>query len=624
MESGGGFATLPKVMRTLLLTALLLAPALPAQDADRWNLDDIYPSRQAWAEAKDHIAGRLDEIAACQGDLAASAARLRQCLDLLYELRKEVARVGSYASMLSDEDTRLNEPAQMRSEAQLLGSEFSKKTSFIAPAVIAAGRAKVEGFIAAEPGLAKYRHPLDDILRSADHVRSEEVENVIAQIGPLAASPEDVRRTLANADMPWPSVALSTGKEIRLDPAGYNQGRQAPDRADRKLVFQEYWSKYKEYERTYGVALYSQLKRDKLYKDLRNYPSSLASALSDYNIPESVYRTLVRVTNENLPTLHRYFKIRGRILGIDDLGYYDIYPPLVETGKEYSKEEGVELALAAGRILGDEYVDVMQRGFAERWIDWFPRPGKRSGAYMNGSVVDVHPYLLLHYSGAYDSVSTLAHEYGHAVHSFMANREQPYPTARYSIFVAEIASQTNENLLMDHMLKNAAGDEERLFFLGHELEGIRGSFFRQTMFAEFEVRVHDLVDQGEALTGARMTEIYGDLLKRYHGHDEGVLKIDDLFAVEWAAIPHFYYNFYVYQYATSQAAAAQFSDAILSDKPGAKQAYLDLLKAGGSDYPIELLKKAGIDMTSPAPYEALAARANRVMDEIEEILDRRK
>lgn len=610
-------------MTRYLLFTLLLAASLPAQDADRWNLGDIFPSHDAWAAAKDKTAGRLDEISSCESDIASSAPRLRECLDLIYALRKQVARVGSYASMLSDEDTRVNEPAQMRSEAQLLGAEFSKKTSFLAPAVIAAGRQKIDSYLAAEPGLAPYAHPLDDILRSADHVRSEEVEQVIAQIGPLADSPEDLRRTLANADMPWPSVELSGGKEIRLDPAGYNQGRQAPDRDDRKMVFNEYWSKYKEYERTYGVALYSQLKRDKLFADLRNYPSSLSAALSDYNIPESVYRTLVRVTNENLATLHRYFKIRARILEIDDLRYYDIYPPLVETGKEYSKEEGVELALAAGQILGDQYVEVMKRGFEERWIDWFPRPGKRSGAYMNGSVYDVHPYLLLNYDGGYDSVSTLAHEYGHAVHSFMANQTQPYPVARYSIFVAEIASQTNENLLMDHMLKNTTDDEQKLFFLGHELEGIRGSFFRQTMFGEFEMIVHDLVDSGEALTGEKMTEIYGDLLRKYHGHDEGVLTIDDLYAVEWAAIPHFYYNFYVYQYATSQAAAAQFSDAILSDKPGAKQAYLDLLKSGGSDYPINQLKKAGIDMTTPAPYEALVARANRVMDEIEKILDRR-
>jgi len=608
--------------RLLVLALLLAAPGAAEEEADRWNLADIFPTRDAWEEAKDRVSARFDSITECQPDLTASAERLEECLDLIYDIQKEAARVYSYASMLSDQDTRETAPAKMRSEAQLLFAEFQKRTSFLAPAVIAAGRERIEGFLQGDAGLAPYAHPLVDILREAPHVRSEEVEQVIAQISPLAGSPADLRRTLANADLPWKTIEVD-GEELRLDPAGYNRGRQHPDRAVRKQVFDTYWSSYSEYERTLGVALYAQGQKDRLYADLRNYPSSLASALSGDAIPESVYRTLVRITNENLSTLHRYFELRGRILGIDDLAYYDIYPPLIESSPEFSKEEGVELALAAGRILGEEYVDVMQRGFEERWIDWFPREGKRSGAYMNGSVYDVHPYLLLNYDGKYDSVSTLAHEYGHAVHSFLANREQPYPTADYATFVAEVASQANENLLLDHMLKNAETDEERLFYLGSELEGIRGAFFRQTMFAEFELEMHDRVDAGEALTGETFTEIYGDLLRRYHGHDEGVMEIDDAYAVEWAAIPHFYYNFYVYQYATSLAAAAQLSDRILSGQPGAKQAYLDLLAAGGSDYPIELLKEAGIDMTTPEPYEALIARAERVMDQIEAILQGR-
>lgn len=613
------------MLRVLTAAALLAAyPLLAAEsEKDRWNLADVFPTTNAWRAAKDKVAADVSKIDSCRGRMADSAADLLECSELYYDLLKEVARVYSYASMLSDQDTRVDENAQLRSEAQLLYSDFGLKTSFISPEIIEAGAQRIRRFLDEEPKLAPYRHPLEIILREAPHVRSQQVEEVIAQISPLASAPQDIYRTLANAEIEWPTVALSTGDKIRLDQAGYVRGRQAANREDRKLVFDRFWSTFKKYERTLGVALYSQVKRDHMYAEMRKYPSSLASALAGDAIPESVYRTLVRVCNQNLSTLHRYFKIRGRMLGIEDLRYYDIYPPLVETGEKFPQEKGVELALAAGAVLGDEYVEVMKRGFEERWIDWYPRPGKRSGAYMNGSVYDVHPYVLLNYNEEYDSVSTLAHEYGHAIHSFLANRAQPYPTADYATFTAEIASITNENILMDHMLKNASSDEERLFYLGYELENIRGSFFRQTMFAEFELKIHDLVDQGEALSGGRMTEIYGDLLRRYHGHDQEVLKIDDAFAVEWAYIPHFYYNFYVFQYATSISAAAQFADAILKDEPGAKQRYLDLLTAGGSDFPIELLKEAGIDMTTPAPYEALVARAERVMDEIEAILDRR-
>jgi oligoendopeptidase F len=608
------------------LVCLALACSLSAAaetDADRWNLADIYPSAEAWSEARLRVDAELASIDGCKGRMAADARALRECLDLIYALRKEAARVFSYASMLSDQDTRVDEHAKMRGEAQLLFSKFSERTSFVRPEIIAAGRETIERFRAQEPGLTPYGHPLDEILREAPHTRSEEVERVIARIGPLAAAPQDFYRTLTNAEIPWPTVKLADGSEIRLDQSGYAQARQVSDRDDRLKVFQTFWAAMKAYERTLGTSLYGQLKRDNLMAELRGYPSSLASALSGDNIPEEVYRGLIRSANANLKTLHRYFRLRARMLGLDDAGYHDIYPPLIGEGKKFSKEEGVELALAAGRVLGDEYVQVMNRGFEERWIDWFPRQGKRSGAYMNGSVYDVHPYLLLNFDGTYSGVSTLAHEYGHAVHSFLANKTQPYPTARYSTFVAEVASIANEALLLDRMLKTAGSDDDRLFYLGHELEKIRGSFFRQTMFAEFELIVHDKVDAGEALTGADFTKIYGELLERYHGHGEGVLTIDPLYAVEWAYIPHFYLDFYVFQYATSNAAAALLAEAILADKPGAKQAYLDLLREGGSDYPIEQLKRAGVDMTTSAPYVALIVRAERVMDEIEAILDRR-
>ena len=304
--------------------------------------------------------------------------------------------------------------------------------------------------------------------------------------------------------------------------------------------------------------------------------------------------------------------------------YYDIYPPLVGGGRKYPIDEGIRIMLESAAPLGAEYVAAMRKGVEARWMDVYPRPRKQSGAHMAGAAYDVHPYVLMNYTDNYESVTTLAHEWGHAMHSYLSTRSQPFPTARYAIFTAEIASTTNEGLLLDYVLKGAKSDEERLLYLGSALEGLRATFFRQAMFADFELRVHDMVDKGQALTGDQLTRIYGEILKRYHGDAEGVVKIDDLYAIEWAYIPHFYGAFYVFQYATSIAAGSLFADDILAGKPGARERYLQLLSAGGSDYPYDLVKAAGVDLASKAPYDAVAARMNRIMDEIEAILARRR
>lgn len=349
-----------------------------------------------------------------------------------------------------------------------------------------------------------------------------------------------------------------------------------------------------------GVA--SSLKEATVYAKVRSYADSLDRSLDNNRVPKGVYDALIAATNKNLPTLHRYFRLRAKMLGVTDMRYYDIYPPLVSGG--------------------DEYVAGLTR-FEGRWMDVYPRPRKFSGAHMAGSAYDVHPYLLINYTGNYESVTTIAHEWGHAIHSYLANRTQPFPTAGYAIFTAEIASSLNEALLLEYMLKTAKTDDERLLYLGSALEGLRATFFRQAMFAEFEREVHKRVDAGEPMTGDKFTKLYGEILRRYHGERGGVMKIDDLYAIEWAYIPHFYSNFYVYQYAISIAASALFADAILKGEPGARDRYLNLLKSGGSDYPYELVKKAGVDLATAAPYEALVARMNRIMDEIEAILARK-
>ncbi|HVN75298.1 MAG TPA: oligoendopeptidase F [Thermoanaerobaculaceae bacterium] len=612
------------VVAGLMTGTVALAAGTQVVEKYRWNLGDLYATPQAFDAARQQFAGRLPELDAHRGKLGGSPAAMKSALDLYFSLAKELGRLGSYASMRSDEDTRVAEALGARQEVMQLASEFSSHSSWIAPEVLALPAGTVAKFLAAEPGLAPYRFFLEDIERQRPHTLSQGEEKILAEAGLVSPAPSTIYGVLANADLPFPEVTLSNGQKVRLDQSAYTKYRALPDRADRILVFREFWKAFAEYQRTFGTTLDAEVKRDLFYARARNYPSCLAAALDGSNVPEAVYRTLIAEANRALPTLYRAFRLRGRLLGITDLAYHDIYPPLVKhVDMSFPIDKGEALVLQALAPLGNDYVETVRKGFDSRWMDVYPQQGKRSGAYSNGSAYDVHPYVLMNYNDDYESVSTVAHEWGHAMHSYLANKAQPYPTADYSIFVAEVASTFNEALLLRQMLDRAATDDERLFLLGNYLEGLRGTFFRQAMFAEFELAIHEAAEKGEALTGAKLTKMYGELLRRYHGNDQGVMRIPDEYTVEWAYIPHFYMNFYVYQYATSLAASTQLAREVMDGKPGAKDRYLGLLKAGGSRYPYELLKDAGVDLASPAPYRALEAQMNWAMDEIEKIVARR-
>lgn len=596
------------------------AHAAPTEtEADRWNLQAIYADSAAWNQDAKQLEQQLTEIGTCDNQLGKSAARFKQCFDLYADILKRYARLASYASQLHDQDTGTTEGLDISQRADVLGSKFESATAFLRPEILKLGATKVKAYLAKDKSLAIYAHTIDDILRASKHTLDKKGEDLIASFGLATGAASAVYSTLSNADMPWPKVKLSDGTEVVLDQAGYSKYRAAPNRADRKLVFDAFWGKWKEFERSYGVTFYEQLKRDAVYAKVRNYPDSITQALDANAVPVAVYNTLIEQTRANLPTLHRYFKLRASMLGIKDIAYTDIYTPLVSKEKTFPIQEGVQLMLASVKPLGEEYVQAMTKATTERWMDVYPRPRKRSGAYMNGAVYDVHPFLLLNYNDNYAAVSTLAHEWGHAMHSYLANRHQAFIGADYPIFTAEIASTTNEVFLLDHMLKIAKDDDERLLYLGSALENLRGTFFRQAMFADFERTVHAKVDKGESLTGEALSKIYGDILKQYHGDKEGVLKIDDQYAIEWAYIPHFYNRFYVFQYATSIAAGSLFAEDILKGTPGARDRYLNILKAGGSVYPYELVKSAGVDLASPAPYQAVFARMNKIMDQIEAI-----
>ena len=588
-------------------------------EADRWNLQDLYATSTDWDNDAATLKKQLEYLATCNNQLGSSARRFKSCMDMFSDVLKRYARLSSYASQLHDQDTGATAGLDLSQRADVLGNKFESATSFLRPEVLKIGAAKINTFFKQEPGLAIYRHPLDDILRSGKHTLDKKGEDLIATFGMATNSASAMYSTLSQSDMPWPKIKLSDGKEVVIDQAAYTKYRSAYNRQDRKLVFDSFWGKWKEFERSYGVAFYEQLKRDAVYAKVRNYPDSITQALDGNAVPVAVYDTLIAQTQANLPTLHRYFKLRAKLLGVNDMGYQDIYPPLVTSSRPFPINEGVQLMLASVKPLGEDYVQAMTKATTQRWMDVYPRPKKRSGAYMSGAAYDVHPYLLLNHNDDYESVSTLAHEWGHAMHSYLSNKHQPFITADYPIFTAEIASTTNEVFLLDYMLKIAKTDDERLLYLGSALENLRGTFFRQAMFADFERTVHAKVDAGESLTGEAITKIYGDILKRYHGDKEGVVKIDDLYAIEWAYIPHFYNRFYVFQYATSIAAGSLFAEEILKGTAGARDKYLNILKSGGSVYPYELVKGAGVDLASPAPYQAVFARMNKIMDQIEAI-----
>jgi oligoendopeptidase F len=593
--------------------------------AEQWRLEDLYPSDEAWRQAKQELAGRLDGILAYKGTLTQSASPLLACLKLNSDISKTFGRLGSYASMKSDENTGNATYLAMKQEIEQLSTEYSTKASFIEPELVGLAPETIEKFIAAEPDLKVYRFYLLDVLRTKPHLLSEEGEQILARTGQMADGPGAVYNVFSNAEMPYPEVKLSDGKTAVLNKAGYALHRASPNRAEREAVFQAFWQAIDKFRQTFGMDLYSHLQTHIFYARTRKYDSSLQRALDRNNIPPAVYSSLVGNVRANLDTFYRYLRLRRRMLGVDTLKYSDLYAPVVkDLDLKYTFEQAKKLYLDALGPLGPEYRAAAEKAFAQRWIDVAPTPGKRSGAYSNGSAYDVHPYILLNYNGRFEDVSTLAHEMGHALHSYYANAAQPYPLADYSTFVAEVASTFNETLLVHKMLEEVKDDDVRLSLLMHYLDTIKGTVFRQTQFAEFELRVHEKADRNEPLTGDTFTQIYGDLLKEYYCHEQGVCQIDDLYAVEWAYVPHFYFNFYVYQYSTSFTAATALAEDVFNGREGAAQRYLDFIKSGGSDYPIEILKHAGIDMTTPEPFRKTMAAMNRTMDEIEKILDKRQ
>jgi oligoendopeptidase F len=627
-------------MRSYRLTAVLAALAVagclasPARAEERanvpekyqWRTADLYPSEAAWLQAKDDLTARIPKLAAFQGRLGESADAFYTALSTRMDVDRALYQLRIYATLRKDEDARLSRPNELFQMASQLAVDYASAISYMQPEILALGADRVRGFVAQEPRLEPYRPWLDDILRYAPHTLSAAEEKIASQASIMANAPSQTYDIFKAADMPYPEVTLSTGETVRLDDAAYTQYRALPDREDRRKVFQAFWSRHREFERTLGTTLDAEVKTHLFEKDVHHYASCLEASLFESNIPVSVYRQLIADVHANLPTLHRYLRLRQRMMGVDTLGYEDLYAPIIkDVDLHYTPEQAMDLVLKAVAPLGPDYVTTLRHGYESGWTDWMPTTGKQSGAYSE-AVYGVHPYQLLNFTGLYDEVSTLAHESGHSMQSYLSDQKQPYVTREYKTFVAEVASTLNENLLLHYMLGQTKDKDTRLFLLGTYLDGLRTTLFRQVLFAEFELKLHELAEQGQPLTGERLSEVYLGLLRDYYGDAAGICRVKDLYGVEWAYIQHFYMDFYVFQYATSiigsSAISTQMRAEAAAKKPVTRQrdAYLRMLSAGSSKDPIEELKDAGVDMTTPAPFGAAMKEMNGIMDEMEKLL----
>jgi oligoendopeptidase F len=619
------------VALTIALASILAVPTRARERSEvseqyQWNLGDLYPSEQAWTAARDGIQKRIPAIARLKGRLGGSADSLYTALSYLMDVSRDLQRLGTYAGQITDEDQRIARHVGMKQSAEQLRVDYASASAFVRPEILSIGATRVHSFIAEEKKLEPFRPYLDDILRWAPHTLNAEEEKLVAQAGLLENAGQNVRDVFKNAEMPYPEITLGSGEKVRLDDAAYTQYRQARNRADRIAVFRAFWGAHTQFQGTIGATLAAQTQGHVFDANVHHFKSCVEASLFHDNIPPRVYTQLLSDVHANFPTIDRYLKLRKRMMGLDTLRYEDLYAPVVKSVEmKFTPEQAMDIVLEAVKPLGSEYVETLRKGYHSRWIDWMPTTGKASGAYSTGAY-GVHPYQLQNFTGLYDEVGTLAHESGHSMHTLLADTHQPYVTHDYATFVAEVASTLNENLLLHYMLNRTKDRDTRLFLLMSHLDNLRGTLFRQTLFAEFELKIHEMAEKGESLTGESMSKLYLDLVRKYYGHDRHVCRVDSLIAPEWAYIPHFYFDFYVYQYATSIVASTAIANAIRDEAamPGhptrRRDAYLKMLSSGSSQYPIDLLKGAGVDMTTSAPFRASMREMNSVMDEIEQLL----
>lgn len=583
----------------------------------KWKLEDIYPDEQLWEEDFQAIKTLADEVDDLKGTLATSAEALLKVLQLSDDLGRKSEKLYVYARMRRDENNANHQYQALFDRAEGLSIQVGSITSYIVPEILTIPETAINAFMQSNQGLAVYRHSIDEILRQKEHILSPAEERLMAMSADLSMASGNIFTMLNNADIKFPVIKDEAGQEVELTKGRYGSFMESSDRRVRKDAFAALYSSYKSLINTLGASLSSSVKKDIFYARTRKYQSALESSLDQDNVPSEVYDRLIESVHNHLGLMYRYMGIRKKLLGLDEIHFYDIYTPLVPEYKmEVQYAQARETVAKALEPLGPEYVAHLQEGFNSGWIDVYENEGKTSGAYSWGSY-DTNPYVLMNYDNKLDDMFTLAHEMGHSLHSWYSSHNQPYVYHQYSIFVAEVASTVNESLLIDYLLQHTQDKQEKIYLINHYLEQFRGTVYRQTMFAEFEKIVHERAEKGEALTPELLKQIYRDLNSLYYGPE---IVMDEEIELEWARIPHFYSAFYVYKYATGFSSATALKEMILREGEPAVARYLKFLKSGSIDYPINLLQQAGVDLMTPQPVDDALKYFGKLLDQLEELV----
>ncbi|CAK4820244.1 unnamed protein product [Aphanomyces euteiches] len=594
------------------MTQLAKRSEIPVEQ--RWKLEDLFPNQKAWDQEYKATKELLKKVDDYQGKLE-DASTIKSCFALEDEISVHTERLYVYANMKHHEDTAEAEFQALSEKSKKLSVEANESLSFIVPEILSLADEQLNALIA-NPDLTLYKHTLEEMKRQKAHVLSKAEEALLAQVGNLAQAPGTIFGMLNNADMKFPKVKNEHGEEIELTQGRYIQFLESKDREVRKNAFEAMYATYAKQKNTIGAILNANITKNVFYARAKKYPSVLEMSLYGDNISKDVYTNLIDTIHESLPLMQRYTKLRQKLLKVDELHMYDLFAPLVDEFKmDITYDEAKNMVLESLKPLGESYLKVLKQGFNDGWVDIYENEGKRSGAYSWGAF-GTHPYVLLNHKDNLNSMFTLAHEMGHAMHSYLSDSHQPYREAQYTIFLAEVASTLNEALLMDYMLKKTTDPKAKMFLLTYYADQFRTTVFRQTMFAEFEKITHEKAEAGESLTPQELSSIYYKLNKQYFGNE---MVVDKDIEVEWARIPHFYNSFYVYKYATGFSAATSFAKQILNEGQPAVDRYLGFLQSGGSDYSINILKKAGVDMSSPEPIKQAMSVFKELIEQMEQL-----
>ncbi len=587
-----------------------------------WKIEDIYPTAEAWRSEKAKTTSLLETVAPMSKDWTSSAKNMLAMLELSKELNLKLSRLYSYAALQSNMDMGNTDLQGQKGEMQSLMVKVGSMFAFFNDDVLKLGSDKFASYLKQEPKLQPYRFGIEDVLRNKDHVLPTDEQKIVSLTGLFSQVSSDASGMLNDLEMPAPEVTLSDGKKLKLNFAAYAMNRGLAKPEDRALVMRTFYENQKNYENTLATMLDGGMKHDYFAAQVGKFPDCLSARLFSDNIPTDVYTMLIREVHNNLAPMHRYLALKKRLLKLDKYAYTDIYASAVPSVKKtFTYDEAVKLTVDAMAPLGKDYTDGLTLAFNNRWVDIYPNKGKETGAYSSG-IYDVHPFVKMNFNGSYNNVSTLAHELGHSMHSYFSAKAQHFVNANYATFIAEIASTFNEQMLVNYMLKNEKDDLFKLYLLDNYLEGARATVYRQTLFAEFELAMHQRVESGNSLTAEWLDQKYLELTRMYYGHDKGVCDVGDFIQCEWSRIPHFYMNYYVFQYSTGMIASLALNNMVMSADNMALRRYLDLLKAGGSDYPITLLKNAGVDMTTEGPYRAAFKRFDELVGEMEKLVDK--